>query len=198
MKPADIERQFGPGETIAEPGSRRRELYVVRSGEVRLEPAEGGPPRLIGPGDCFGELPAILGEPHRERARADSEVVLQVVELPLLNRLCSENAEFAMRLVRRLAERLAGREPGGARERKPSREALLNRMAEVILERCEQADPPAQVRGKLRDLAQHAGVDMRDAYSVLHEWLDERVLRLADDQLVLIQPDALKIRARSR
>lgn len=193
LKPSEIERQFSEGETIVERGSTTRELYVIRSGEVRLEGAEDDRALLLGPGDMFGEIAVILGEPHASRAVADSEVMLVVIDVPLLNRLCSENADFSFRLIRHLAQRVSSPEitPGDAGPALQSG-AEMGRLAKAILRRAGRGDPPRAVDGKLRDLAQDAGLSMLRSYLLVQNLLEQRVLRLADDRLSLLEPEKLK------
>ena len=56
----------------------------------------------------------------------------------------------------------------------------------------EEEEGPAHVEGQLRDLADGAGVPIGEAYHWVQRWLEQRVLRLADDQLTLVEPEALQ------
>lgn len=195
MKPSEIERHYAPGQSIVEPGSRGWEAYVIRRGEVRVEGRAGAEPELLGPGELLGAAAAIQGQPYGYRAVAQSEVTALVLDVPLLNRLCLENAEFAMRLILHLAG-MASEAANPARAEPPaapqSSAAGLRRLAEVILERCEEGEGPVSVDGDLRDLADHSGLSLIETYHQLQGLLEERVLRLADDQLTLMDPARLR------
>jgi CRP-like cAMP-binding protein len=156
MKVAEIERSYAAAECIVERGSRVRELYVIRSGEV-------------------------------------TDVVLLALDVPLLNRLCAESQEFAFRLIRHLAQRVAAAEPQGG-EPPETREGhrVLEQLAAVILGRSSSTDGPSPVSGRLCDLATDAGCSMLEAYRFVQDLLDQRVLRLADDRLTLLEPDKLR------
>ena len=67
MKREKLEREFGGEDAILDSGSNKRELFVVRSGNVMLVPNDGSEQRLLGPGEIFGELGAIVGEPRTNR-----------------------------------------------------------------------------------------------------------------------------------
>jgi CRP-like cAMP-binding protein len=195
MKPSEIERQYSPGQCIVEPGSRGWEAYVIRSGEVRVEGKPGGEPELLGPGELIGAAAAIRGQPYGYRAVAQSEVTALALDVPLLNRLCLESAEFAMRLILHLAGGVAeavSPGPAEAPAAPPSSAAGLRRLAEVILERSEEGEGPVSVDGDLRDLADHSGLSLLETYQQLQGLLEERVLRLADDQLALMDPARLR------
>ncbi len=189
MKPSEIERQYAAQEAIVERGSTSRELYVIRSGEVRLEGADPERSLLLGPGDMFGEIAAILGEPNSARAVAESDVTVLVLGVALLNRLCVENADFSFRLIRHLAERVAN--PG---ESAPSLEPSddLSELAQAILRRTATGDCPALVDGLLGDLSKDAGLPVIDTYMLVQSLLEKRVLRLAEDRLSLLERDKLE------
>ncbi len=189
MKPSKIERRYAAQDAIVERGSTSRELFVIRSGEVRLEGADPERSLLLGPGDLFGEIAAILGEPNSARAVAESDVTVLVLDVPLLNQLCAENADFSFRLIRHLAERLAS--PG---ESVPGFEPSedLNGLARAILRRTAPGDTPALVDGMLRELSEDAGIPIIDTYLLVQSLLEKRVLRLAEDRLSLLERDKLE------
>ncbi len=195
-KPEQIESRFSAGECILELGSKARELYVVRSGLVRLEAGGQGESRLLGPGELFGEITAITGTPSPYRAEADDDAAVLVIDLPLLNRLCLENAEFAFRLIRQLAEDLGGALLASAPVRILAPGAALGGALEAlgaaILRRAAGAGAPCAIEGKLSELAADAQLSMRTAYLALHTILDKRWLRLTDEQLTLLQRDELE------
>jgi CRP-like cAMP-binding protein len=213
MESKDIERRFKGGEVIVERASPGRELFVVREGSVLLEPPDGGAPLLLEPGDSFGEAAPILGRPHTVRAVAEGDAVVLALDVPLLNRLCEKSPEFAVRLLRQLAqqvERAAGAPEitgsaaledfsGSAPPRPvpsgPVRSPLAEseRIFAAAILRCAQGeDLPLPVQGRLADLAREAGLEMPDAYACLQRLLDRHHLRLVDDQLSILAVDELK------
>jgi CRP-like cAMP-binding protein len=191
MKPEKLEREFRAGEVIVDSGSAVRELYVVRSGSVLLQPRDGSPARLLGPGEIFGDLNAILGQPCPYNADGDSSVL--ALDVVSLNRLCSESPDFSMRLIRHLALELSGTQSDVSVSR--SEEALrpgMMKLIPVIFERRTSVDAPCPVTGLLRDLAEDAGLSMLEAYHCVQSLLERRYLQLVDDQLSLLEPEALK------
>lgn len=193
MKPVELERQYRGEEAILAAGSTARELYVVRSGNVMLDALDGSEPRLLGPGEVFGELGAILGEPNRYAVRADGDASVLALDLTTLNKLCAESPDFSARLIRHLAQELAsGSQAQGAR---PGDEGLapgIEKLVPVILGRCEGTETPVPVRGRLRELAEDAKMSMLDAYLCVQSLLEERHLQLVDDQLSVVEVETLK------
>ncbi len=193
MNPKELERQFAPGERIVAHGSAVRELYVIQSGEVRLGALESERPLLLGPGDLFGEVAAILGEPQPLDATADGEVTLLALDVAALNRLCSECPEFALRLIRHLAQRISSPDPApGDAPPLATPTPELARLARVVLARVVDDDGAHRVQGTLRDLAAEAELPTLDAYRAVQQLIHQRVLRLGDDVLTLLDSRALE------
>ena len=49
-------REVGSGEVIFRRGELGRSMFIVESGQIRLEFGDGMPDKLIGPREFFGEL----------------------------------------------------------------------------------------------------------------------------------------------
>jgi CRP-like cAMP-binding protein len=201
MKPEEIERQFASGECIVEPGQPADAIFVVHDGMVRVYPREGDAPWLLSKGEIFGETAAILGRPYAFRAEAEGDVVVLAIELPLLNQLCRENSEFSFRLIRHLADQLGQTQPVATPADKSSRERKSTVKAtgkahklfiRAILDSQTSGETPAAVKGKLAELAELAGVSIRDAYVCLQGLLDARQVRLVDDQLAVLEVEELE------
>jgi CRP-like cAMP-binding protein len=196
MKPEDIERHFDAGQCIVERGAEGRELFVISSGNVLLSQRDGDVPRLLCEGEIFGEAAAILGQPYEFRAEAHGEVELLAIDPPLLDQLCRENVEFSFRLVQHLAGQLGSERGRASRDRgaaADARHAASRRVfAEAVHSRQLSGEPPVVIKGHLRDLSDEADMSMLEAYHCLHELIDDRVLRLVDDQLTLLDPEELE------
>lgn len=200
MKPRDIERWFASGECIVQPGDPADALFVVRSGIVRVYPSEDDAPRLVSEGEIFGEAATILGRPYSFRAEAEGDVNVLVIGMPLLNELCRENDEFSFRLIRHLADQLGqtrvaeGPAPRRSERRTPQPEApnAAKLFVRAILESRVSGETPAAVNGRLAELAAQANVPIADAYVCLQALLDDRLVRLVDDQLAVLDVEELE------
>jgi CRP-like cAMP-binding protein len=196
MKREKLEREFSGEEPILDSGSNKRELFVVRSGNVMLIPNDGSEQRLLGPGEIFGELGAIVGEPSPYAVRADGDASVVALDPAALNRLCKQSPDFSARIILHLAQELAG---AGASQVSPGDERLqysLQCLVPVILQRRKSSDLPSPVAGCLADLATGAGLSILETYFCLQSLLERRYLQLADDQLTLVAADALEELAR--
>jgi CRP-like cAMP-binding protein len=185
-----FERTWRAGEVIYEPGSAAASLFLVQAGEVEL--ARAGPEgwrtvARLGPGDLFGELPALAGGPRRERARAVGEARVLELEATTLETMCRERPEIALSLLRRLAHRVCDLEQRlavlGADE-------LARPLARVLL---RAAGSGAGATRSLRGLAAECGLSLLEAHRALEPLLAERWVRLGAEGLEVVHAEALSI-----
>ncbi len=186
MKPEEVERSFSADQCILEHGASVRELYIVRSGTVRIEARDGRVARRLAGGAVFGEISAILGQASPYCAIADDDAVVLVLDLPLLNRMCRESAEFSMRMIRHLASEWM-REIDGSGESGGDTATL----AGVLLRR-QVSQGSGPVADCLAELAAEARLPMVVAYRALHELLDRGWVQLTEDQLTVVSPESLE------
>ena len=102
-------KQYGDGERVVEQGSGGDSMFIVHSGHARVtvRDAAGAEREVkrLGPGDFFGEMAALTGEPRSASVSADGDLELLVVDKNALS------GPFAARpeLVQAIAEVAAGR-----------------------------------------------------------------------------------------
>ena len=102
-------RQFLPGELIFAEGDESYEMYVVRSGRVRIYKNAAEHVLTLaelGPGESFGEM-AVLDHTERSAsAEAIEKTELVVVAEDSFAAMLTERSDIAGRLLRKLSARL--------------------------------------------------------------------------------------------
>jgi CRP/FNR family transcriptional regulator, cyclic AMP receptor protein len=93
------------GSIIFGEGDDARELFVVKSGEVRIQIGNRTITDL-GPDSIFGEMALIGNEPRSATAIAVTDVELVPVSEKQFLFLVSQTTHFALKVMRVLAERL--------------------------------------------------------------------------------------------
>lgn len=84
-------------------------MYVIQQGQVSLSRRFSSGERTLatlGPGEFFGEMAILNGKARSASAVAVSDVRALELDAPTMNGMVSRSGEVAMRLVRRLAQRL--------------------------------------------------------------------------------------------
>jgi CRP-like cAMP-binding protein len=75
-------QKFSDGQRIVKQGDRGEEMYVVKSGKVRVFRDSGGDETTLGilePGDYFGEMALFDAEPRMANAAAVGDTEIRVV-----------------------------------------------------------------------------------------------------------------------
>ncbi len=95
---------FPPGETLVDPDDVVECLHMIDKGEVEIiARGDGQVVDVRGPGDCFGELSFLSGDPAALTARARTEVGIASVEKADFEDLIAEYPHLSFYLTRLLA-----------------------------------------------------------------------------------------------
>lgn len=98
-------RSYKEGEMIFKEGDRGTELYVIKSGSVKIQLGN----RLLGTlnsNDIFGEMALIDNTPRSANAIAATDVTLVPVSEKQFLFLVSQTPFFALKVLRTLTRRL--------------------------------------------------------------------------------------------
>jgi CRP-like cAMP-binding protein len=186
-----FERSFEAGELVFDAGDSGETFYVVQSGEVELtRPGPLGPRTVarLGPGDFFGEMSVLLGGARSERATAARQARLLELDRSTLQEMCLEQPEIAIRLIRRLAARVIDLEK---RLAALGCDDQMRPVVRVLVRHAESGENGARVPMALRHIARQAGLTMLEAHGALTQLLEQRFVRLVDDELSIPDLDAL-------
>lgn len=177
------QRTLSPGETVFDEGDPGDQLYVIQSGEVELVRETASKQRVVarlGPGDFFGELGVVMGEPRTSRAVAVNTTRLIALDRETLEAMCMEQPVIAIRMIRVLVSRLIEAE---RRLAALGVDDLMRPVVRSLLYHGEPNGKGMQVEAKLADLAESAGLSMLEAHRALHQLLDRKLVVLEDDVL---------------
>jgi CRP-like cAMP-binding protein len=186
-----FERRVAAGATVFEEGDAGRTLFVIQSGQVELTRRNGDAGRLVarlGPGEFFGEMSVLLGQPRSVRAVAVSDAQLLEIDGSLFEAMCVEQPEVAIRVIQRLAARVIDLEQ---RLTALGVDDLLRPVVRVLLRRAEPEDGGHRVPLRLGELASEAGLSMLEAHRALGQLFDRKLVRLTDEVLRVADLEAL-------
>jgi len=96
------------GRIMMEQGERSGDVYVVCRGELAVE-VDGVQRAMLGEGDCFGEIAALLDRPRTATVRALSPCDLLVLRRAEFRRIVGDFPETADGFRRLAEQRLSGR-----------------------------------------------------------------------------------------
>lgn len=98
------------GEVLFREGDEGTVIYVVQKGSVRVSRFISGETRVMtdfGPGEFFGEMSLLNGSPRSGTAVVMDDAKLLCLELHVFEAMLRANTEIAVRMVKKLASRLA-------------------------------------------------------------------------------------------
>lgn len=182
-----FEREFADGAVIFDEGDEGSHLYVIQSGQVEICRQSRAGKRVVaklGPGEFFGEMSVVLGEPRTARAISIGPSELLELDGATLESMCIEQPEIAIRLIQRLALRLI------AAERRLAVLGLDELVAPLIRYLIGEADvrdceDELHLETSLRALADGAQLSLHETYQALHQLMDQKLVRVAGDAIVV-------------
>jgi CRP-like cAMP-binding protein len=185
------ERCFSAGSVIFDEGDPGDTLFVIQSGQVQLSrSSQGGRQSLarLSAGEFFGEMGVVVREPRRIRAVAVSECRLLQIDGETLEAMCMAQPEVAIRIIRRLTDRLLESE---RRLAALGVDDLLRPVVRALVRLGAPQSNVFRIPGTLRRLATESGLTMLEAHRALHQLLDQKLVKLVDDELVAPDVDRL-------
>jgi CRP-like cAMP-binding protein len=102
-------RDFPAGNVLFREGETGDEMYVIQAGLVQILKQVGGgmrPLATLGRGEFLGEMAILNGKPRTATAVVLEKARCIVIDAATLEQMISNNAEIAIRLVKKLARRL--------------------------------------------------------------------------------------------
>jgi CRP/FNR family cyclic AMP-dependent transcriptional regulator len=102
-------REARAGEVLFREGESGEEMFVIQSGSVRVTKCVAGherPLATLGRGEFIGEMAILNEKPRTATATVVEDAKLLVIGAKTLEMMIANNAEIALRLVKKLARRL--------------------------------------------------------------------------------------------
>ena len=100
-----MERRYNVGDALSTVDGDGFGFFLIAEGTATVM-VNDSPRRTIGPGDYFGELALITGEPRSAAIRAGTDMVVYVIAEHDFKPLVRENPDVAWGLLDLLAHRL--------------------------------------------------------------------------------------------
>ncbi len=182
-------REYPPGEVLFREGEAGEVMFVIQSGVVRIAKAIGGEDKVLavlGPGEFLGEMAILNGRPRTATATVVEQTRCLVIEARTLEQMVARNAEIALRLIKKLAKRLASADT--------LVEILMHKdpKARVMLALARHADAFGEhteagirVRTTAVELAREVGVDESVAHDVMARLLRLRLVTEEETSLIV-------------
>jgi len=150
---ATLFQKFGKdiprGTVLFREGEPGKEMYVLQNGKVAISKKVRDVEKVLavlGPGEFFGEMAIISNKPRNASATVEEDARLLVIDPKTFEAMIRGNAEIAVRMIKKLAERLSD--------------------ADAQIENLLLSDPNSRVVHHLLQMCQTRGRQVDDAIEV--------------------------------
>ena len=103
-------KEFPKGTVLFREGDPGKEMFVLQSGRVAITKHVRDVEKvlaILGPGEFFGEMAIISNRPRNATALVQDDAKLLVIDPRTFEGMIRGNAEIAVRMIKKLAERLS-------------------------------------------------------------------------------------------
>jgi CRP-like cAMP-binding protein len=178
-------RECAAGEVLFREGDQGDVMYVIREGVVRIsKPSSEGDKTLalLGAGEFFGEMSILNAKPRSATAEVVEPAKLLLINARTFEQMVKSNAEIAIRLVKKLAQRLdsANELIEVLLHRDPKARVILGIARQVELVGEEREGGAVFVPIEREDLASEVGVSLEESTEVLTRL---RRLKIAEESV---------------
>ena len=181
-------REVSVGEVIFRRGELGRSMFIVESGQIRLEFGDGLPDKLLGASEFFGELTLFIGDHTRvANAVATSATVMHVIEQQTYDRLLDTEPRVLAQFMRRSFAYLVASEQQLIASLKRRNEDLL-----VTLDSLRQTRTQLNTAQRLVQTDELTGLCNRRGLYMFLEQLGNARLQETELGLLLIDIDRFK------
>lgn len=185
-------RAVDKGEILFQQTDPARAVYLVQSGciTIYLSTADGRELVIneMVPGDCFGELSLITGQPRSTSAMAREYSRLIVIPNDVFQSGLDKEPELLTRILMTTASRLR------VSSERESALAFLDssaRIARVLLNLDQQAGENGTVTITQEELAQHVGLTRQTVAKTLGEWRGRGWVETRRGKILILNDQAL-------
>ncbi|MBI5070313.1 MAG: Crp/Fnr family transcriptional regulator [Deltaproteobacteria bacterium] len=186
-------KEFPRGTVLFREGEPGREMFVVQSGKVAISLGAGGREKvvaLLGQGEFLGEMSLLSSRPRSATATVAEDARLLVIDPRTFDAMIRGNAEIAVRMIKKLADRLHAADD--------QIELLLHpdassRVVHWLARQVERLGPgPQRVAVAPEELARQVGVAPDRIQEVLATLERARLLERGEGGLTVAEPGKLR------
>ncbi len=155
-------KEFPKGTVLFREGEPGKEMFVLHSGRVSISKRVREVDKLLatlGPGEFFGEMAIISNRPRNATAVVSEDSRVLVIDPKTFEGMIRGNAEIAVRMIKKLAERLseADAQIESLLLADPS-SRVIQRMLQLCRGRGRAAEEGVEIEFPLKELPREIGV----------------------------------------
>lgn len=177
------ERQLAAGDFLLHQGESSGKVYLLLEGSVKIyhTTLKGSDylMALVGPGEIFGEVEILSGEPHICSVQALWQARVAVVPKELYLQWFTQDADFAVLVHQVLCSRL---QRAGTRAALHMSYPLEYSLLQLFLRLAEERNSQRLTLGK-REMADYLGTSVRSINRILKKFHENRLIVLGEAEV---------------
>ncbi len=182
-------KEIPRGTVLFREGEPGKEMYVLQSGKIAITKKVRDVEKILavlGPGEFFGEMAIISNKPRNASATVEETARVLVIDPRTFEAMIRGNAEIAVRMIKKLAERLSDADA--------QIETLLladpnSRIVQRLLHACQsrgrQSEDGVEVDFPVRDLPRELAVGEPAIRFMLHRLERSGLIEVSGDKLTV-------------
>ncbi len=182
-------KEFPKGTVLFREGEPGKEMFVIQSGRIAISKRVRDAEKVLavlGPGEFFGEMSIISNRPRNATATVSEDAKLLVIDPKTFEGMIRGNAEIAVRMIKKLAERLS---EADAQIENLMHSDPTGRVVHLILQVCQTRgramEEGLEIELPVRDLPRQLGVGEPAIRSILGRLEQAGLVERSGDRLIV-------------
>jgi CRP-like cAMP-binding protein len=182
-------KEFAKGTTLFKEGEAGKDMFVLQSGRIAISKRVRDVEKtlaILGPGEFFGEMAIIANKPRNATATVTEDAKLLVIDSKTFEAMIRGNAEIAVRMIKKLAERLseADAQIENLLMSDPS-SRVVHQLLQATQTRGRQTEHGIELDFAVRELPRVIGVGEPAIRSMLHRLERAGLIERSGDRLTV-------------
>lgn len=181
--------EYPKGHLLFREGDEGKVMFVIQSGRVRIHKNVREVETtliVLGPGEFFGEMSILNNEPRSASATIEEPAKLLVIDPKTFEAMVRGNAEIAIRLIKKLAQRLKDADEQIENLLLKDHNSRVVHFLAHIATKFGKEDPAGlAVDMSVKDLASKIGLEIEPVNEVLNKLIRSKLLKITESGLVI-------------
>lgn len=182
-------KEFPRGTELFREGETAKEMFVIQAGKVSISKRVRDVEKILavlGPGEFFGEMSIISNKPRNASAVVNEDARLLVIDPKTFEGMIRGNAEIAVRMIKKLAERLseADAQIETLLHHDPA-SRVVHQILQAALTRSRPLDDGVEIDFMVREMPRQLGVGEAAVRSMLDKLERAGLIERGPDRLTV-------------
>jgi len=189
-------KELPAGTILFKDGDTGKQMFVLQKGKIKISKQVGDQEKTLAnltAGEFFGEMAILNNEPRTATATVEEDSVVLVIDTKTFESMIRGNAEIALRMIKKLAERL--KEADEQIENlliKDNNSKVISTLAKMGENEGTQTEDGVVVKATTKNLSLKTGLDKDTISEILNKVIKAKLITVQSDSIII--SDVTKLR----